>query len=362
MRAYRQAIALDGTYAPPHNNLALLLLAHRRWDEAMAEYRQAIALDPTAAEPHGNLGSALRASGRWEEAIVEYRQAIALAPKDGAAHYNLANLLLTRGRTEEAVTAYRQAVQLNPDLAEAHCNLGHALLSQGRLDEALIFYKRGHELGTKQADWRYPSREWVRQTERLIQLKKKMPAILHGEASPANPSEAISLAWMCRQPDTKQYAASARLYSEAFTADPKLTADMKQQHRYNAACSAALAAAGQGEDARLLPDKTAIMFHHWALGWMRDDLTVYAKLAGQNNPALRQEIQRRLTHWRGDPDLASVRDAQALDRLPDHERASWQALWRDADELAKRLATANKAGENPQKGEKVAKPKKNANP
>jgi hypothetical protein len=33
-----------------------------------------------------------------------------------------------------------------------------------------------------------------------------------------------------------------------------------------------------------------------------------------------------------------VRDRQALDRLPEDERAAWQALWRDVDELAKKDA------------------------
>ena len=78
------------------------------------------------------------------------------------------------------------------------------------------------------------------------------------------------------------------------------------------------------------------MFRHWALGWLRDDLTAYAKLADQNNPAVKQAVQQRLAHWRQDPDLASVRDPQALDRLPENERAAWRALWRDVDELAKK--------------------------
>jgi hypothetical protein len=57
-----------------------------------------------------------------------------------------------------------------------------------------------------------------------------------------------------------------------------------------------------------------------------------------NNPRLSQVIQQRLAHWQRDPDLASVRDPQALDRLSDNERAAWQALWREVDELAKRVA------------------------
>jgi hypothetical protein len=106
----------------------------------------------------------------------------------------------------------------------------------------------------------------------------------------------------------------------------------------NAACSAALAAAGQGEDARLLPDKAVTMFRRWALDWLRADLTAYAKLASQNNPAVKQVIQQRLVYWQRDPDLASVREPQALDRLPDNENAAWQALWRDVDELLSRVA------------------------
>ena len=38
-----------------------------------------------------------------------------------------------------------------------------------------------------------------------------------------------------------------------------------------------------------------------------------------------------------------MRDPAALDRLPDNERAAWQALWRDVDELAKRVAKTDTA-------------------
>jgi serine/threonine-protein kinase len=183
----------------------------------------------------------------------------------------------------------------------------------------------------------------LHQCDRLLALDRKLPTILKGEATPANPGEAIALAGMCQQPYQKRYAASARLYADAFAAEPKLAADLNQQHRYNAACSAALATAGQGEDAGRLPDKVVCMFRRWALGWLRDDLTVYAKLAGQNNPAAKQFIQQQLTHWRRDPDLASVRDPAALDHLPDDERAAWQALWRDVEELSKRVAKTDTA-------------------
>ncbi len=333
---FRQAIALDPKYAQPHYNLGLALYAKGRWDEALAEFRQAIALDPKDAKAHNNLGLALYAKGRLDEALAEYQKAIALDPKDATAHYNRGNALADKGRLDEAMAEYCQAIRLNPNDAEAHCNLGHVLRRQGRFDEALASLRQGHELESKQPTWRYPSAQWVRDAERMLALDKKLPAILTGEASPANAGEAAALASMCQQPYKKRYAASARLYADAFAAEPKLAANLNQQHRYNAACSAALAAAGQGEDARLLPDKVAAMFRRWALVWLRDDLTACVKLAA--NPQAPQMIRQRLLHWQSDTDLASLRDRPALDRLPQTERAAWQALWHDVDELAKRVA------------------------
>jgi tetratricopeptide (TPR) repeat protein len=334
MAEYRQAIALDPKYARAHYNLGVVLRDKGQLDEAMAEWRQAIALDPKLAPAHNNLGAALRDKGQLDEAMAEYRQAIALDPKLAPAHYNLGNALQLKGQLDEAMVEYRQAIRLKPDYAEAHCILGLAMQQQGRFDEALASLRRGHELGSKQPGWRNPSAQWVQNAERMLVVDKKLPAILSGEESPANPGEAVALASLCQQPYRKRYAASARLYADAFTAELKLAAD----NRYNAACSAALAAAGQGEDARSLPDKERSRLRRLALGWLRDDLTAYAKLAEQNNPAANKAVQQRLTHWRSDPDLASVRDPQALERLPENERADWQALWRDVDKLAKRVA------------------------
>ena len=55
--------------------------------------------------------------------------------------------------------------------------------------------------------------------------------------------------------------------------------------------------------------------------------------------------------------MVSVRDAQALKRLPDNERAAWQALWRDVDELLSRVAKKDEPTRGHEESQKLkAKP------
>jgi hypothetical protein len=44
---------------------------------------------------------------------------------------------------------------------------------------------------------------------------------------------------------------------------------------------------------------------------------------------------QRLTHWQQDPDLAGIRDKDALAKLPEGERADWLKLWADVEALSK---------------------------
>jgi hypothetical protein len=43
-----------------------------------------------------------------------------------------------------------------------------------------------------------------------------------------------------------------------------------------------------------------------------------------------------VAHWQDDPDLAGVRDNEALARLPGEERKDWEQVWSDVDSLLRR--------------------------
>src|SRR5690606_27211474 len=117
--------------------------------------------------------------------------------------------------------------------------------------------------------------------------------------------------------DTKRHEIATHLWDDALKHDPKLAADRKTQHRYNAACAAALAAAGTGEGDPKPDDATRAKLRGQALGWLRAELDTWSKALDTQDPKARAVVDRILRHWQRDPDLAGVRDQAGLDRLPE---------------------------------------------
>src|SRR5262249_38482924 len=105
------------------------------------------------------------------------------------------------------------------------------------------------------------------------------------------------------------------VFANAFTAEPKLAADLPPGYRHHAACAAALAAAGSGKDASKLDHQERLCLRAQAYDWLRADLAVWAHLVKDDAKA-RPQAQRTLAEWQKDPNLASVRDQDALAKLP----------------------------------------------
>jgi tetratricopeptide (TPR) repeat protein len=337
---YREAIAVHPKYTQAYINLGNALADKKQWDDAIAAFRAALEIDPKHALAHFNLGIALMTKGRPDEVIAEYRQAIDLDPKYAPAHYRLGNALYDKKDLKGAIIHYRKAVELDPNHAEAHCNLGLELMRQGDFSEALTLLRRGHELGIKTPDWTYPSARWVKKGERLLELDGKLPAILKGDSQPTDAAEQAELANLCLS--YKNYpAAATRLYAAALKAEPKLAG----KHRYNAACAAALAGCGQGKDADQLDDPERTRWRQQALDWLRADLDLWRKRLADGTPADRHATRTMLQHWQLDTNLAGVRDAAPLKKLPDKEYDAWRQLWSDVAAVLERVGK-DTAGEN----------------
>jgi eukaryotic-like serine/threonine-protein kinase len=328
---YHEAIRLKPDFAGAHQNLGTALRQQGKFDQAVAEYREAIRLKPDNAGAHHNLGTTLHEQGKFDLAIAEYHEWIRLTPDNAEAHYVLGNALRDQGNLSAAAAQFREAVGLKPDFAAAYCNLGLVLRTQGDYAGSLASLRRGHELGAKQHGWRYPSAQWVADGERMAAVAERLPALLKGQDRPKDVPERLALGRMCY--DTRRFSAATRFWAEALESDPKLGDDRRALHRYDAACAAALAAGGQAKD-EPPPDAAAkAKLRTQALDWLKAEQRAWAKLLQSGPRQARPAIAQTLDHWKKDNDLAAVREAEELARLPEAEQGEWQTFWAGVDAL-----------------------------
>ncbi len=314
-----------------HFVLGSVLAQRDKVDEAVGEFQEAIRLKPGYAAAHQNLGTARRRQGRSGDAVVALREAIRLEPHDHKSHAALGAALQPLGQLDLAVAELRETVRLMPDEAEGHCNLANLLRAQGRYAESLAEFERGHELGSKRADWTYPSAKWIEQARRVAQVERQFPAFLRGDVRPATNTERLDFAHVAHTRGL--HATSARLWAEVFALAPNLASDPMNRLRHAATRCAVVAGCGKGKDEPPLDESGRSVWRRQAREWLAADLAAWSKIVAAGPSAARSTACQALQSWTTDQDLADVRDSIALAKLPEAERAEWLNLWAEVQRL-----------------------------
>ena len=153
---------------------------------------------------------------------------------------------------------------------------------RGRFVDARNAYIKARELSAKVPARARSAQRAQREAERMIELEGRLPTILKGDERPGAEAERLDLARLCHYRGL--YAASARFYSDAFAARPSLADDFHSGHRYNAACSAALAGSGVAQDSPPPDEAARARLRGQALDWLRADLVAWSNHAGRGHP------------------------------------------------------------------------------
>jgi tetratricopeptide (TPR) repeat protein len=330
----RTALRLRPDYADAHYGLGGALDDEGKQDEAIAEFHTALRLKPDYADAHNGLGGALFHQGKLDEAIAEFRTALRLKPDSVDAHNNLGGALLRLGKLAEAIAEFRTAVLLKPDHPAAYGNLGVALRAQGKLDEAIAEFRKRRDLAAPNTQVRQRIEQELSLTERQAALTERLPAVLRGEDQPKNALERLDFGFLCY--NLKRFSSSARLFAEAFQADPKLAEDMQVQNRYNAASAAAQAGWGQGKDEPPLDEAARARWRKQAIEWLKADLAFWSRQVESGPQQARAFVVQTLQHGKADSDLSGLRDEAALAKLPEDERKACRSLWTEIDALIKK--------------------------
>jgi serine/threonine-protein kinase len=323
--------------------------------------------EPSVAEPVG------RACLLLPGAEDELRQAAALADRAIAAKGSAPEWVYCYYLFAKGLAEYRQG---RPDSAIAVMS-GEASQVMGPAPR-LVLAMAQHDSGQKEParktlaravvgfDWdaaRADNRDvWIahilrREAEALI--LPNLPALLRGDCQPSDNDERLAWVGVCQFQG--RYHAAARLYADAFAADPDLAdnlasecrsraalgdtqpvgtvEELSTECRYPAARCAALAGCGRGQDGASLSEAERARWRRQARDWLRADLAVWSKTLDGGSPAAGARAGKMLTHWQADPDLAGLREPGALDKLSPDERQECLALWQEVAALLVRAPT-----------------------
>jgi Flp pilus assembly protein TadD len=332
--AFTGCILKRPDHEPPYYGRGHAFVLLGRPKEAEADFREALRLRPDDPQARTHLGTVL---GEWPEVEAADREALRLRPDDTKAHYNLGVALTNQQKHAEAEAEYRQALRLQPNKPEVRTNLGHALSGQGRNAEAeaeirgalrlhpdfpeahIAYSLLGGALGNmgRHAEAEAACREALR---------------LRPDFGQAHSNLVLALG---KQGKTVE---AARFYAEALATHPKLADYTDCPLRYNAACSAAMAGCGQGQDTAKLDDSERARLRHQALDWLRAEMAAWDRLMEKKPNHARVGAQNELRMWRRDKDFNVVRGA-ALAKLPEAEQQAWQQLWDDVEQMLKRVTS-----------------------
>jgi arylsulfatase A-like enzyme/Tfp pilus assembly protein PilF len=119
---YRQALALDGSFAMTHANLGRLYFSKfartkKKSDylHAMEYFKKAIECDPELAMAYKWLGIGYKLGGRIDAAITIWEKALELDPSDDSVVLDLGKAHLERGSKSSALPYFEQYLRLRKD-------------------------------------------------------------------------------------------------------------------------------------------------------------------------------------------------------------------------------------------------------
>jgi tetratricopeptide (TPR) repeat protein len=269
----------------------------------------------------------------------EMQQAVALvdraiAARDQVNEWTNRYFSFSKGLAEYRLGRFDAAIALME--GDAHWVLTDA----ARLVVAMARHRLGQEdRARKTLAWAVLDSDWsaekadaleawyshILRREAEAMILPKLPAFLQGNYQPRDNDERLALVGACQSKGRRR--AEAKLYAAAFAADPDLPRQPPRGLLYRAARAAAVAGRGGGADGTRLGEAERARWRRQARSWLRAELDAWAN----GLAADRSEVERAQASWRADPDLAGLRDPQAIDKLPAAEREECLALWSDLD-------------------------------
>jgi tetratricopeptide (TPR) repeat protein len=143
----RQALALDANLADAHYALANAEMNQLNWAAAGPAFERAIALNPNLARARWRHALYLNVMEQHDQAIAEIERAKELNPLNPRFKAYSSIMLMNAGRSDEAIKVLQNTLDLDPNSGEALTGLGYAYLAKGMYAESIAHYQKAIKSG-----------------------------------------------------------------------------------------------------------------------------------------------------------------------------------------------------------------------
>jgi eukaryotic-like serine/threonine-protein kinase len=372
-------------------------------DPTISEFQSHLALS------YNNIGWELSEMGEKAKALAAFEKAVEIQARLAEAnptvtrfqselslsHNNIGILFDQTNQPAKALAAYEKAleirerlVQANPTITEFQSDLGGTLnniamieIDNSQFDKARVHileairwqkqaltsnpahptyleFLKGHYRhllatadGLSDNDLRLEAQRGLAELAELAardpafkEIDRRIKEVVAGAAT-NGVEELLALAQRCS--DTRRFALAARFWNQALEAEPLLAESRQSKHAYNAACAAALAGCGEGVDDSPPSDEAKAKLRGQALHWLQSELETWKKHLENATAEQRQIAVFKLQKWQSVPDLSGVR-GDAINKLPEAERAEWKSLWQSAAEILEQAKSVSDGNESDQ--------------
>lgn len=150
LRLWQDVIAKSPTKARPYNDLGVILIRHKRFEEAISYLSRSLELDPEYPYSYSNLGLALIHSGRSAEAVPLLKKAIGLHVYFTNAYINLAGAYNQLRMFDQTVRLLEANAGWLGERIDLHYHLGVAYYFTGNraatLEQLKIIEQSGEQV------------------------------------------------------------------------------------------------------------------------------------------------------------------------------------------------------------------------
>jgi FkbM family methyltransferase len=119
------------------NEIGVILVRERKWEQAKVYFKSVIDLDPDCVLAHYNLGCVFQGQHRYPEAITSYLRSLKIDANYIDSLKNLGYVYYKNGQADLAQECFQKILQLNPNHSETYELLGFIAGEQGKLSECI---------------------------------------------------------------------------------------------------------------------------------------------------------------------------------------------------------------------------------